>query len=106
VGCLGTDLGEQSVSFLTATTGDYCEFLSHPQRRGAFDDGVLAGYGLGAEAYKEWFANSTRENVHAVLTKSPVRHWREMAQYRLATDVKRFPKLEAAIRNARSRLGM
>jgi hypothetical protein len=62
--------------------------------------------GLGAEAYKEWFANSTRENLHAVLTKSPLRHWREMALYRIATDVKRFPKLEAAIRNARSRLGM
>jgi CelD/BcsL family acetyltransferase involved in cellulose biosynthesis len=62
--------------------------------------------GLGAEAYKEWFANGTCETLHASLTTSPLRHWREMALYRIATEVKRFPKLEAAIRNSRSRLGM
>jgi CelD/BcsL family acetyltransferase involved in cellulose biosynthesis len=62
--------------------------------------------GLGAEAYKEWFANSTRQTLYATLTTSPLRHWRGIARYRIATEVKRFPKLEAAIRNARSRLGM
>ncbi len=62
--------------------------------------------GLGAEAYKEWFANSTRQTLHATLTTSPLRHIREMARYRIATEVKRYPKLEAAIRNTRSRLGM
>jgi CelD/BcsL family acetyltransferase involved in cellulose biosynthesis len=62
--------------------------------------------GLGGEAYKEWFANSTRQTLYATLTRSPLRHWREMARYRIATGVKRFPKLEAAIRNARSRLGL
>jgi len=62
--------------------------------------------GLGAEAYKEWFANGTRETLYATLTTSPLRHLRGMARYRLASEVKRFPKLEAAIRNARSRLGM
>jgi CelD/BcsL family acetyltransferase involved in cellulose biosynthesis len=60
--------------------------------------------GLGAEAYKEWFANDTRETLYATLTTSPLRHWRGMARYRIATEVKRFPKLDAAIRNARSRL--
>jgi hypothetical protein len=29
-----------------------------------------------------------------------------MARHRIATEVKRFPKLDAAIRSARSRLGM
>ena len=62
--------------------------------------------GLGAEAYKEWFANGARQTLHATLTTSPLRHLRGMAGYRIATEVKRFPKLEAAIRNARSRLGM
>lgn len=62
--------------------------------------------GLGAEGYKEWFANSTRQTLHATLTTSPLRHWREVARYRLATEVKRFPKLETAIRSARSRLGL
>jgi CelD/BcsL family acetyltransferase involved in cellulose biosynthesis len=62
--------------------------------------------GLGAEAYKEWFANGTRQTLHAMLTTSPLRHLRGMARYRIATEVKRFPRLEAAIRNTRSRLGM
>lgn len=60
--------------------------------------------GLGAEAYKEWFANGARETLYAPLTTSPTRHLREMARYRIATGLKRFPKLEAAIRKARSRL--
>jgi CelD/BcsL family acetyltransferase involved in cellulose biosynthesis len=60
--------------------------------------------GLGAEAYKEWFANSTRQTLDAALTTSSLRHLREMARYRIATEVKRFPKIEAAIRHARSRL--
>ena len=42
VACLGTDTGEQNVSFLAATTADYCEFLSHPQRRAEFVDKVFA----------------------------------------------------------------
>ena len=62
--------------------------------------------GLGAEAYKEWFANGTRQTLYATLTTSLPRHWRGMARYRIATEVKRFPKLDAAIRNARFRLGM
>ncbi len=42
VACLGTDPGEQNVSLLGATTADYCEFLSHPQRRAEFVDKVFA----------------------------------------------------------------
>jgi CelD/BcsL family acetyltransferase involved in cellulose biosynthesis len=63
-------------------------------------------FGLGAEAYKEWFANSTRQTLHATLTTSPLRHFQEIARYRVAIEVKRFPKVEAAIRSARSRLGL
>jgi CelD/BcsL family acetyltransferase involved in cellulose biosynthesis len=62
--------------------------------------------GLGAEGYKEWFANGTRQTLYATVTTSPLRHLREIARYQLAAEVKRFPKLEAAIRNARSRLGL
>jgi CelD/BcsL family acetyltransferase involved in cellulose biosynthesis len=62
--------------------------------------------GLGSEVYKEWFANGTRETRHATITTSPVRHLAEMARYRVATEVKSFPKLEAAIRSARSRFGL
>jgi CelD/BcsL family acetyltransferase involved in cellulose biosynthesis len=66
----------------------------------------LVDLGLGAEAYKEWFANGTRQTLQATLTTSPLHHLREVARYRLATGVKRFPKLENAIRHTRSRLGL
>lgn len=66
----------------------------------------MVDLGLGAEGYKEWFANSFRQTLYATLTTSPVRHVREIARYRLATEVRRFPKLEAAIRNTRSKFGL
>jgi CelD/BcsL family acetyltransferase involved in cellulose biosynthesis len=62
--------------------------------------------GLGAEGYKEWFANSARQTLYAAVTASTVRHWREITRYRIATEVKRSPRLEAAIRNGLSRLGL
>ncbi len=62
--------------------------------------------GLGAEGYKEWFANGTRQTLYATLTTSRLRHLREIARHRIATEVQRYPKLEAAIRKARSKLGL
>lgn len=64
----------------------------------------LVDLGLGAESYKEWFANSSSQTLYVTLTTSPLSHWREIARYRLAAGVKRFPKLEGAIRSARSKL--
>jgi CelD/BcsL family acetyltransferase involved in cellulose biosynthesis len=62
--------------------------------------------GLGSEEYKGWFANDGRETVHATVTTSAVHHLGEIARYRVAGQVKNFPKLERAIRNARTRLGL
>jgi CelD/BcsL family acetyltransferase involved in cellulose biosynthesis len=42
VASLGADLADKNASFLAATTADYCDFLSHPQRRGEFADAVFA----------------------------------------------------------------
>lgn len=42
VASLATDPAEQTVSFLSADTADYCEFLSWPQRRVDFVDAVFA----------------------------------------------------------------
>jgi CelD/BcsL family acetyltransferase involved in cellulose biosynthesis len=64
----------------------------------------LVDLGLGAETYKEWFANGTRQTLHATLTTSGLRHMREVARYRLANEVQRYPKIEAALRTARSKL--
>lgn len=42
VASLATDAAGENVSFLAATTGDYCEFLSHSSRRTEFVDGVFS----------------------------------------------------------------
>jgi CelD/BcsL family acetyltransferase involved in cellulose biosynthesis len=62
--------------------------------------------GSGSEEYKRWFANGSHETVHATVTTSAVRHLGIVARYRVATEVKKFPKLEGVIRNARAKLGL
>jgi CelD/BcsL family acetyltransferase involved in cellulose biosynthesis len=42
VASLATDAAEERITFLAATTADYCEFLSEPQRRAEFVDTVFA----------------------------------------------------------------
>jgi CelD/BcsL family acetyltransferase involved in cellulose biosynthesis len=45
VASLATDGDEKNISFLSATTADYCELLSHPQRRGEFVSAVFEELG-------------------------------------------------------------
>ncbi len=45
VASLATDAAEETVSFLAATTADYCEFLTEPLRRTEFVHAVFAGLG-------------------------------------------------------------
>jgi len=54
--------------------------------------------GLGAEAYKERFENSTRQTLYATATKSWRRHLQEITRYRLANILKRSPQVESAVR--------
>lgn len=42
VASLVADLADKNASFLAATTADYCEFLSHPQRRAEFVGAVFS----------------------------------------------------------------
>ncbi len=62
--------------------------------------------GLGSEEYKGWFANGRRETVHATVSTSAVHHLGAIARYRVASEVKNFPKLERTIQNARAKLGL
>lgn len=55
--------------------------------------------GLGAEGYKERFGNCTRQTLYVTLSRSRLRHMREMARYRVARWLQRSPKLDAAIRH-------
>jgi CelD/BcsL family acetyltransferase involved in cellulose biosynthesis len=45
VAALATDPSYKTVSFLCATTGDYCDFLSAREHRGAFAESVMAELG-------------------------------------------------------------
>jgi CelD/BcsL family acetyltransferase involved in cellulose biosynthesis len=59
--------------------------------------------GLGAEGYKERFGNSTRQTLYVTVTKSWRRHLREVARFRAASLVKRWPKVESVVRRMRGR---
>jgi CelD/BcsL family acetyltransferase involved in cellulose biosynthesis len=62
-------------------------------------DGMeVVDLGLGAEGYKERFGNSTRQTLHATVTRSWARYLREIARYRAACAVKRAPMIESALR--------
>lgn len=54
--------------------------------------------GLGAEEYKERFANQTHETLYVTLRASMTQHVREIVRYRAAEIIKTSPKLEAGIR--------
>jgi CelD/BcsL family acetyltransferase involved in cellulose biosynthesis len=61
--------------------------------------------GLGAEGYKERFANSARATLHATATTSFVSCVAEIARYRMAQAVKLSPRLESAVRAGVRRSG-
>jgi CelD/BcsL family acetyltransferase involved in cellulose biosynthesis len=54
--------------------------------------------GLGAEEYKERFANQSRETLYVTLRSSRLRHAREILRYRAAAMLKISPRLEACAR--------
>src|SRR5258708_20460331 len=45
VASLAMDVAEENVTFLAATTADYCDGLTHPRRRDEFVDAVFAELG-------------------------------------------------------------
>ena len=60
----------------------------------------IVDLGLGAEEYKERFANQSRETLYVTLRASAVDHTREILRYRAAQIVKASPRVEAAVRTA------
>lgn len=59
--------------------------------------------GLGAEEYKDRFANESRETLYVTLRNSGLKHVREILRYRTAELIKRSPKLDAGARAILSR---
>jgi CelD/BcsL family acetyltransferase involved in cellulose biosynthesis len=55
--------------------------------------------GLGAEEYKERFANRTRETLYVTLGTSSLAHLREIGRYYISTGVKKLPVAERVARS-------
>ena len=60
--------------------------------------------GLGAEGYKDRFANRTRATLHGTLTNSLCDHAIVFARYEAAHQIARWPRIEALIREIRERV--
>jgi CelD/BcsL family acetyltransferase involved in cellulose biosynthesis len=60
--------------------------------------------GLGAEEYKERFANQTRETLYVTLRTSVAQHAREIVRYHAAQIIKKSPRLEAVARAVATRV--
>ena len=58
----------------------------------------LVDLGLGAEEYKERFANQTRETLYVTLRASRMKHLQEILRYRAAETIRTSPKLEGGVR--------
>jgi CelD/BcsL family acetyltransferase involved in cellulose biosynthesis len=65
----------------------------------------LVDLGLGAEGYKERFANGARETLHATATSSFGSYSAAIARYRIAQGIKASPRLEGVVRAGMRRLG-
>jgi CelD/BcsL family acetyltransferase involved in cellulose biosynthesis len=66
VAALATDSSGREASFLCATTGDYCDFLSLPEHKPALVGGILAELrrlGIGSTAFANLPADSTTVSV-------------------------------------------
>jgi len=64
----------------------------------------LVDLGLGAEEYKERFANQTRKTLYVTLKTSMAKHVKEIVRYRTAEIIKTSPRLEAGARKVVARL--
>ncbi len=64
----------------------------------------IVDLGLGAEGYKEPFANAQRTTLHVTLSSNAFDHWRARGRYRAAAAVKRRPKLESLARQAQRQI--
>jgi hypothetical protein len=59
---------------------------------------AVVDLGLGAEEYKDRFANQTRETLYVTLHRSAARHYRERVRYGASKLIKTVPKAEPAVR--------
>ena len=61
--------------------------------------------GLGAEGYKDRFANASRRTMYVTLHRSLLRHWKEVARHLAATAITAIPHAEKATRTVIAKCG-
>lgn len=65
----------------------------------ADDPGLkMLDLGLGAEEYKDRFANQTRRTLYVTLNSSAASHYRETLRFRAAESIRSSPRAEKAVR--------
>jgi len=64
----------------------------------------IVDLGLGAEGYKERFAEGTRKTLYVTLSRSRTQQFRHIARYHAAEAVKKFPRVESSLRNVRAKV--
>ncbi len=62
----------------------------------------IVDLGLGAEDYKDRFANAERTTLHATLSKSTLELWKERSRYQAAEAIKKMTGLESVVRRVQT----
>src|SRR6266550_2212584 len=63
----------------------------------------IVDLGLGAEGYKERFANATRPTIDITVTRSAAQSWQVRLRYHAASAIKRSPLVESTLRRVLER---
>ena len=61
--------------------------------------------GLGSEAYKAKFANTSRRTLCVTLHRSLLKHWQEMIRYRVVAAITASPRAERSVRSMTAKAG-
>jgi len=86
------------VSDLEKYSPGYCLLAKIVEEAAENPEMETVDLGLGAEEYKELFANQRRETLYVTLRGSAVGHLREMLRYRVAQMIKLSPQAELNVR--------
>lgn len=80
----------------------YCLLAKIVEDAGRDPEVRMVDMGLGAEGYKERFANATRTTLYATLTRNSADLWRVRGWYHAAEAIKKRPGLESAARRVQT----
>lgn len=92
------------VSELEKYSPGFCSLVKLVEEAAKHPELKVVDLGLGAEEYKDRFANQTRETLYVTLKSSPLQHYREVIRFFCSNVVRKSPRLEKGVRALRDRL--